>query len=101
SFGGWTPENYERSYESQVTAATALAKSINIPAAYVGSRLGAALMVKTAHDLGISQQLDPVLPIAIGADETTLLDLTSAYQVFANAGSRSPVYAIESVIGAN
>jgi len=39
-----------------------------------------------------------VLPIAIGADETTLLELTSAYQVFANAGIAAPPYAIESVV---
>jgi penicillin-binding protein 1B len=38
-----------------------------------------------------------MLPISIGAEETTLLDLTAAYQPFASGGTRSPAYAIESV----
>lgn len=100
SFGGWVPANYERTLDSEVTAIQALSQSLNIPAAYVGSRLGPELMVRTAHELGIAQDLQPLLPISIGAEETTLLELASAYQVFANAGSQSPSYAIESVVDA-
>jgi membrane carboxypeptidase/penicillin-binding protein len=68
-----------------------------MPTAYVGSLLGPPAIVRTAHELGIRQELLPVLPIAIGADETTLFDLTSAYQVFASGGVAEPPYAIESV----
>jgi len=100
NFNGWTPANYEHSDQARVTVVKAMSESLNIPAAYVGSRLGAKLMVRTAHELGIGQELDAVLPISIGAEETTLLDLTSAYQVFANSGIRSPAYAIESVVDA-
>ncbi len=98
SFGRWTPVNYERTYRGTVTVADALAESLNVPAAYVGSLLGPPAIVRTAHELGINEALAPVLPIAIGADETTLLELTSAYQVFANAGIAAPPYAIESVV---
>jgi len=98
SFGGWTPVNYERTYRGAVTVADALAESLNVPTAYVGNLLGPPAIVKTAHELGIHEDLAPVLPIAIGADETTLLELTSAYQVFANAGIAAPPYAIESVV---
>ncbi len=98
SFGGWTPVNYERTYRGSVTVADALAESLNVPTAYVGSLLGPSAIVRTAHELGINEDLAPVLPIAIGADETTLLELSSAYQVFANAGIAAPPYAIESVI---
>ncbi|MFN2424827.1 MAG: transglycosylase domain-containing protein [Candidatus Binatia bacterium] len=98
SFGGWSPENYERHADTQVTALKAMSQSLNIPAAYIGSRLGAPLMVRTAHELGIPQHLEAVLPIAIGAEETTLLDLAAAYQPFANAGVRAPAYAIEAVV---
>ena len=101
SFDGWTPQNYEHDFRMQVTAVTALSESINVPAAYVGSRLTPRLVVRTAHELGIRQELQALLPISIGAEETTLLDLTSAYQAFANAGTRSPAFAIESVVDAN
>jgi penicillin-binding protein 1B len=97
---GWTPANYERNYQPQVTVAEALIESLNVPTAYVGSRLGPATIVKTAHEMGIHEDLQSVLPISIGADETTLLELTSAYQVFATEGLQSPPYAVEAVVDA-
>ncbi|MGA9724805.1 MAG: PBP1A family penicillin-binding protein [Candidatus Binatus sp.] len=97
---GWTPANYERNYQPQVTVAEALIESLNVPTAYVGSRLGPATIVKTAHEMGIHEDLQAYLPISIGADETTLLELTSAYQVFATEGEQSPPYAVEAVVDA-
>jgi len=98
SFGGWTPVNYERTYHGQVTVVEALFESLNVPTAWVGSELGPAKMVQTAHELGIGGNLPAVLPISIGADETTLLELTGAYQVFASGGLQDPPYAVESVV---
>jgi penicillin-binding protein 1B len=98
SFGGWAPVNYERTYRGEVTVADTLAESLNVPTAYVGSLIGPEAIVRTAHELGIREDLPAVLPIAIGADETTLLELTSAYQVFADGGIRETPYAIESVV---
>jgi membrane carboxypeptidase/penicillin-binding protein len=71
-----------------------------VPTAYVGNELGPATIVKTAHEMGIHEDLQAYLPISIGADETTLLELTSAYQVFATEGEQSPPYAVESVVDA-
>ncbi len=100
SFNGWTPANYERTYQPQVTVVQALYESLNVPTAYVGNELGPATIVKTAHEVGINEALPAVLPISIGADETTLLELTSAYQVFATEGLQSPPYAVEAVVDA-
>ncbi|HUO03761.1 MAG TPA: PBP1A family penicillin-binding protein [Candidatus Binataceae bacterium] len=100
SFGGWIPANYERTYQPTVTVAKALFESLNVPTAYVGNRLGPSAIVRTARELGIESDLPAVLPISIGADETTLLELTGAYQVFANAGVRAAPYAIDSVVDA-
>jgi membrane carboxypeptidase/penicillin-binding protein len=50
--------------------------------------------------MGIHENLPAVLPISIGADETTLLELASAYQVFATEGLQSPPYAVEAVVDA-
>lgn len=100
SFGGWTPANYERTYQGQVTVAEALFESLNVPTAWVGNQLGPARIVQTAHELGIQEELPAVLPISIGADETTLLELVGAYQVFANAGAQDPPYAVAAVVDA-
>jgi penicillin-binding protein 1B len=98
SFNGWTPVDYERTYRGTVTAVEALADSLNIPTAYLGSLLGTGHMIKTAHELGISEPLPNALPIALGAGEATLLELTSAYQVFADAGTENQPFAIDAVV---
>lgn len=98
SYDGWTPANYEGTYQGQANVAQALAESLNAPTAYVGSLLGPERIVRTAHEFGINGDLAAVLPIAIGADEVTLLDLVSAYEVFATGGVARPSYAIESVV---
>ena len=100
SFNGWTPANYERTYQPQVTVAEALIESLNVPTAYVGNELGAGRIVRTAHELGIGADLPAVLPISIGADEVTLLELVGAYQAFASEGILEEPYAVESVVDA-
>lgn len=99
SFGGWTPANYERTYQGQVTVAEALAESLNVPTAYLGSLLGPSRIIRTARSLGIHSALPDYLPITIGAGEVTLLELTGAYQVFASGGVVRPPYAIEAIVG--
>jgi penicillin-binding protein 1B len=98
SFAGWTPADYEGTYKGDVIIADAVAESLNIPTAYVGSMLGPLTLIRTAHDLGLGENFPPVLPIAIGAGETTLAELTAAYQVFAANGIARRPYAIESVV---
>ena len=98
TFGAWTPVNYERTYQGQVTVAAALAESLNVPTAYLGSLLGTARIIRTAHSLGIHSELPDYLPVTIGAGEITLLELTGAYQVFASGGVLRPPYAIDAVV---
>ncbi|MGH7916713.1 MAG: transglycosylase domain-containing protein, partial [Candidatus Binataceae bacterium] len=98
SFGGWTPVNYERTYRGQVTVEQALAQSLNVPTAYLGSLLGPPAIIRTAHEMGVHEDLASVLPITIGADDMTLLELTGAYQVFADGGLECPPYAITAVV---
>jgi penicillin-binding protein 1B len=98
SFGGWTPADYERSYRGTVTAVDALADSLNVPTAYLGSLVGTGRMIQTAHELGLSEALPNRLPIALGAGDTTLLELTSAYDVFADSGVANAPYAVAAVL---
>jgi penicillin-binding protein 1B len=100
SFGGWMPADYERTYQGQVTVEEALADSLNIPTAYLGSLLGTPTIIRTAHTMGIHEDLPNYLPISIGAGDMTLMELTSAYQVFASEGVARPPYAIEAVADA-
>jgi penicillin-binding protein 1B len=97
SFGGWRPVNYEGSYAGDVTVAEALADSLNVPTAYLGSLLGPPAMIRTAHLMGIQEDLPNYLPVSIGSGEMTLLELASVYGVFADGGVVRAPYAIEAV----
>ena len=54
-------------------------------------------MARFAHRLGIKSNLDPNLSLALGTSEVTLLDLTSAYAVFARGGKWIEPYGIMEV----
>ncbi len=100
SFNGWRPVNYEHTYAGQVTVVDALARSLNVPTAYVGSLLGPERIVRMARELGVVRPLPAVLPLALGAGEVSLLELAGVYQVLANGGLAHPPYGVEAVTDA-
>jgi penicillin-binding protein 1A len=95
----WRPENFSRNYLGEITLRRALALSRNIPAVRLLDTLGPAAVVSFAHRLGISSPLKPNLSLALGTSEVSLLELTGAYAVFANAGRAVPPFAVQEVVG--
>ncbi len=95
--GNWTPHNYENKYRGEVTAAEALAESINTVAAQVLERAGIDNVIATAHRLGITSELTHDASLALGTSEVTLLDLTSAYCAFASGGRAALPYGITDI----
>ena len=88
---GWTPENFGGGYRGRITLEDALKRSINTVAAQLGQALGAQTIVEMARRLGIDRDLAAHPSIALGAEEVTLQELTTAYLVFANDGrAREP-----------
>lgn len=89
----YSPGNYDNIFRGPVTLRDALAQSINIPAIKVLYLAGLSDSLRTAKDLGISTLTDINrygLTLVLGGGEVTLLDITSAYGVFANDGKRNP-----------
>ncbi len=84
----WQPQNYDREYLGQVMLRDALAGSRNIPTIRLMDALGPRQVIGTAKRMGITSPLPEYLPIAIGAAEATLIEMTSAYSAFANQGVR-------------
>lgn len=97
-FGGWAPQNASGGYAGAVTLSQALARSINTISARLTHEVGPARVAALAHRFGLAEiPSRPSLSIALGAYETSLLDLTSAYQVFQQGGARSSPYLIEAI----
>jgi penicillin-binding protein 1A len=88
SFGGWTPRNYEGNYLGSITLTKAFADSRNIPAVRLADRVGIKRVIDTAHRFGITSNIPPYLPIALGAVEVSLEQQVGAYAVFPNDGVR-------------
>jgi penicillin-binding protein 1A len=91
----WSPQNYDHKFRGPVTLRTALAKSLNVPAAKLLQKIGTTQVISYARRLGIRSRLGSDLSLALGTSEVNLLELTSSYGVFANQGVRTtPVFVL-------
>jgi penicillin-binding protein 1A len=86
--GAYTPHNFDGRFEGRITLRRALAQSRNIPALKEAQAIGIRSVIDYAHRFGITSNLPPYLPVALGAAEVTLLEQTSAYSTFPNDGIR-------------
>lgn len=89
----YSPGEYDDKFEGPLTIRQSLAQSRNIPAVKALYLAGINNSIQTAHDLGINSLNDPDrygLTLVLGGGEVSLLELTSAYGVFANDGIRNP-----------
>ncbi|HLW90722.1 MAG TPA: penicillin-binding protein 1A, partial [Roseiarcus sp.] len=98
---GWSPENYSREYFGPVTLTKALSLSLNTVAVRLGLEVGPKTVVKTAHRLGISSELEPNASIALGTSEVTPIELVAAYAAFADGGIGVQPHVIAKVRTAN
>jgi len=85
----WRPHNYEDRFFGPTTLRDALTFSRNVVTVKLATRVGIKPLVRYIQRLGIRSPLPPNLSLALGSAEVSLLELASAYAVFANAGQRS------------
>ncbi|MFA6324910.1 MAG: PBP1A family penicillin-binding protein [Candidatus Paceibacterota bacterium] len=88
----YMPEDYDGKYRGPMSLRDALAQSINIPAVKLFYLVGTRDAINVAENMGINTLTDPSrygLTLVIGGGEATLLDMTSAYSVFANNGIKN------------
>lgn len=75
----------------------ALERSLNLPSIKLLERVGIQNAVDVARKMGIRSRLESALSLALGASEVSILELTSAFGVFANAGIRVEPTAITKI----
>jgi penicillin-binding protein 1A len=91
---GWKPSDYEGKFQGAMSLTNAFAKSSNVIAAQLTTEVGAAVVARTAHRLGIASPLEAVSSLALGTSTVTPLELTSAYIPFANGGHGTNAFSI-------
>lgn len=101
----YNPGNYDGKFRGPVTLRQALAQSLNIPSVKLLYLAGIADSIRTAQDMGITTLDNPDrfgLTLVLGGAEVKLLEMTSAFGVFAEEGilhPRTPVIRIETPKG--
>ncbi len=85
--GRWCPENYTHKNYGEVTLTEALKKSLNIPAVKTSEKYGRDKVRFVASEFGIDSDLAAGPALALGASESTLIEMTGAYAGILNGGS--------------
>jgi len=99
--GPWSPQNYERTFMGNIPMWEALMLSRNVPSVKLLDMVGVENAIKTARKAGIKSHLNANLALALGASDVNLLEMTSAYGVFANRGIRVEPIFITKVVDRN
>jgi penicillin-binding protein 1C len=93
--GLYIPQDYDKDFRGAVSVRAALGSSLNVPAVRTLTLVGVDRFLGTLRDFGLaSMQRDADhygFGLALGAAETSLLELSNAYRALANGGSWSPV----------
>lgn len=87
----WSPKNYDNKYHGYVSLKKAIALSLNAASVRLAESVGVQEIVEVAQNCGIKSTLQPYLSLALGASDVTLLELTSAYGVFAVGRKVEPI----------
>ncbi len=92
--GNWCPRNYGGSYRGTVTIREALTRSINTVPVRISTVIGREPIAEMAHRLGIRNDFPVTRSLPLGVISVSVIDMASAYGVFANQGRRSTAYGI-------
>ncbi len=97
----YCPVNYDGKFRGVIQVRQALANSINIPAVKMLKINGIEAMIATASAMGITTFTDPRrygLSLTLGGGEVTMLDMATAFGVFANSGYKISLHPILKVL---
>lgn len=92
--GEWCPRNYTGKHYGDVTLTFALKNSLNVPAVKISESVGREYVRKVASEFGIESDLADGPALALGASESSLLEMTGAYAGILNGGSSVTPYGL-------
>ncbi|WP_417792637.1 penicillin-binding protein 1A [Terasakiella pusilla] len=82
----WRPDNYTNRFYGPSTMRLGIEKSRNLMTVRLAQTLGPDVVSEYARRFGITKDLPEVLSMALGAGETKLIDLSTAYGMIVNGG---------------
>lgn len=86
--GIWRPENYSGQFYGPSTLRVGIERSRNVMTVRLAQDMGMPLIAEYARRFGIYDDMPQVLSMSLGAGETTVMRMTTAYSMFANGGRK-------------
>ncbi|MFP6728698.1 MAG: penicillin-binding protein 1A [Alphaproteobacteria bacterium] len=93
----WKPANYTTKFYGRAPLRIGIEKSRNLMTVRLARVLGMDTIADYANRFGVADDLPPYLPMALGAGETTLLRMATAYAIIVNGGKRVKAALIERI----
>ncbi|CAN5524310.1 penicillin-binding protein 1A [soil metagenome] len=93
----WRPKNYQNKFFGPSTLRRGIEQSRNVMTVRLANELGMGKIAELAQRLGIYTHLPNQLAMALGAGETTLLKMTTAYSIIDNGGKKIEATLIDRV----
>ena len=84
----WKPENYGKKFYGPTTFRKGIEFSRNLMTVRIAKILGLEEILSLSKKLNIYDEIPELLSVSLGAAETTLINLTSAYAPFVNGGKK-------------
>lgn len=82
----WTPKNYGGGYGGPSTLRTGIERSRNLMTVRLANDMGMPLVAEYAERFGVYDKMPQHIALSLGAGETTVMRMVSAYSVMANGG---------------
>lgn len=86
--GLWRPKNASNRFYGPATVRTGIEQSRNLMTIRMAQEIGMDTVASYAERFGVYDDMNPFLSNALGAQETTLMKMVTAYAMFANGGER-------------
>lgn len=93
----WKPSNYSKGFSGLTTLRQGIEKSKNLMTVRLAQDVGMDKVAAMAKRLGVDDNLPQLLSMSLGADDTRLVDMVTAYAVFVNGGKKVTPYLIEQI----
>ena len=82
----WKPENYGKKFYGPTTLRKGIEYSRNLMTVRIAKILGLNKILDLSKKLNVYEEIPELLSVSLGAAETSLINLTSAYAPFVNGG---------------
>ena len=93
----WKPVNYSKKFYGLMTLRQGIEKSRNLMTVRLAQDVGMDKVAEYAKKMGVNDHLPHLLSMSLGAGETKVINMATAYGIMVNGGKKAEPYLIERI----